>query len=112
MSSLDKKLIEREERRKHLFQTLHNCDRRTFLKLSGKFAAMAAAAGVIAPHSFQLVEFVHAATTPGATPEVAFRFAYISDTHLFNKGLITASRRAPFRAEKTLIAPNPQPISG
>jgi 3',5'-cyclic AMP phosphodiesterase CpdA len=109
MSSLEKKLAEREARRVQLFKALHNCDRRTFLKLSGKFAAMAAAAGVIAPHSFQLVEFAYAAKAPETKPEVAFRFAYISDTHLYSKGMEHRFVRAALKAVEDVNALDPQP---
>ena len=48
MTPLEKKFMEREKQRQRLFQSLQNCDRRTFLSLAGRFAAVAAAVGVVA----------------------------------------------------------------
>lgn len=108
MTPLEKKLIERENRRQQLFRSLQNCDRRTFLALTGKFAAIAATAGLVAPHSFQPVEVVHAAT-PEGKPEVVFRFAYISDTHLFSKGMNHRFAKAVLKAVEDVNALDPQP---
>ncbi|MBI3246012.1 MAG: metallophosphoesterase [Deltaproteobacteria bacterium] len=108
MTPLEKKFVERENRRQQLFRSLQNCDRRTFLALTGKFAAMAATAGLVAPHSFQPVDVVHAATSDGK-PEVAFRFAYISDTHLFSKGMNHRFAKAVLKAVEDVNALDPQP---
>jgi 3',5'-cyclic AMP phosphodiesterase CpdA len=108
MTPIEKKLLEQEKQRQQLFQSLQNCDRRTFLSLAGRFAAMAAAVGVVAPHSFQPVDVVHAATTDGK-PEVAFRFAYISDTHLFSKGMNHRFAKAVLKAVEDVNALDPQP---
>ncbi|NIO58055.1 MAG: hypothetical protein GTO33_01495, partial [Acidobacteria bacterium] len=71
---------ERSPEDEALIGSLQDCGRRHFLKVSLKFAGMAAAASVIQPHAFQLVNVAHAATSPGEEPDVAFRFAYVSDT--------------------------------
>src|SRR5438270_1235038 len=53
--------------------------RRGFLKVAGTSAAIAAAKGLVTPHSFQIVDVAQAAES-GREP---FRFAYVSDTHLY-----------------------------
>ena len=106
---LERELRERSPASERLIRSLHDCDRRHFLKVSAKFAAMAAAAGVIQPHSFQLVEMAHAATTPDAAPDVAFRFAYISDTHLYARGLTHRFAKAVQKAVADVNALDPQP---
>jgi 3',5'-cyclic-AMP phosphodiesterase len=107
MLNLDEKLKQREQARKQLFAQFHNCDRRTFLTLSAKLAAVATAAG-IAPHSFQLVELVRSAQAK-EEPEAAFRFAYISDSHLFNKGMSHRFAKAVLKAVEDVNALDPQP---
>jgi 3',5'-cyclic AMP phosphodiesterase CpdA len=106
---LERALRERSPASERLIRSLYNCDRRHFLKVSAKFAAMAAAAGVIQPHAFQLVEVAHAATTPGASPDVAFRFAYISDTHLYARGMTHRFAKAAAKAVADVNALDPQP---
>lgn len=107
MTPLEKKLAQREKQRQRLLQSLQNCDRRTFLSLAGRFAAMAAAAGVVTPHSFQPVDVVHAATDGKA--ETAFRFAYISDTHLYSRGMDHRFAKAALKAVEDVNALDPQP---
>jgi 3',5'-cyclic AMP phosphodiesterase CpdA len=106
---LEFSLRERSDEHDRLIRSLHNCDRRHFLKVSLKFASMAAAAGVIQPHSFQLVNVAHAETSPGEEPGIAFRFAYVSDTHLYARGMTHRFARAAIRAVKDVNALNPQP---
>jgi hypothetical protein len=52
--------------------------RRRFLQMSAMAAGVAAAKG-LAPHSFQLVDVVNAQSKPNLT------FAYLSDSHLYEK---------------------------
>lgn len=106
---LERELRERSPESDILIQSLHNCDRRHFLKVTAKFAAMAAAAGVIQPHGFQLVNVAYAATTPGEAPDVAFRFAYVSDSHLFARGMTHRFARAALKAVQDVNALDPQP---
>ena len=106
---LERELRERSPNAERLIRSLHNCDRRHFLKVSAKFAAMAAAAGVIQPHGFQLVEMAYAATEPGKTPEVAFTFAYISDSHLYARGMTHRFAKAVAKAVEDVNALDPQP---
>ena len=109
MRSLDRKLAQREKERELLFRALPNCDRRTFLRLAGKLAAVAAAAGAAWPHSFQLVEFTGLADASEAASQVAFRLAYISDTHLFDKGMSHRFVKAALKAVEDVNALDPQP---
>jgi 3',5'-cyclic AMP phosphodiesterase CpdA len=106
---LERELRERSPNAERLIRSLHNCDRRHFLKVSAKFAAMAAAAGVIQPHGFQLVEMAYAASEPGGAPDVAFRFAYISDSHLYARGMTHRFAKAVAKAVEDVNALDPQP---
>jgi len=68
------------EKRNALFKGLGQVDRRTFLKLSAAAVGAAAASGVgFPPHSFLPVSVAHADTVE------PFRFAYISDSHLYGR---------------------------
>jgi 3',5'-cyclic AMP phosphodiesterase CpdA len=102
-------LRERRPRDEDLIRSLQNCDRRHFLRVSLKFAGMAAAAGILQPHAFQLVNVAHAQPLPGEVPEVKFRFAYISDTHLYARGLTHRFVRAVQKAIADVNALDPQP---
>jgi 3',5'-cyclic AMP phosphodiesterase CpdA len=106
---LERELRERSPASEGLIRSLANCDRRHFLRVTGKFAAMAAAAGVIQPHGFQLVEMAYAATAPGEAPDVAFRFAYVSDSHLFARGMTHRFAKAALKAVEDVNALDPQP---
>jgi 3',5'-cyclic AMP phosphodiesterase CpdA len=107
---LERALRERSPEDDRLIRSLSNCDRRHFLKVSLRFAGMAAAAGVIQPHAFQLIQVAHAAeTAPGAAAAPSFRFAYISDTHLFDKGMDHRFVRAVQKAVADVNALDPQP---
>ena len=77
------------EERRQFFHGLRNLDRRSFLKVSA--AALGATAGLAAPHSFTPVTVAQGAESSESKP--AFRFAYISDSHLYEK-----KRQRPFRA--------------
>jgi len=106
---LERELRERSPESESLIRSLYNCDRRHFLRVTAKFAAMAAAAGAVVPHAFQLVEVANAATTQGAAPEVKFRFAYVSDTHLFARGMTHRFAKAALKAVQDVNALDPQP---
>ena len=102
-------LRERSPEHERWIRSLRDCDRRHFLRVSLRFAGMAAAAGIIQPHSFQLVRVAHAATTPGEQAAEGFRFAYISDTHLYARGLTHRFVRAIQKAVDDVNALDPQP---
>jgi len=101
-------LAERSKEDERTLRGLENCDRRNFLRVSLKFAGMAAAASIIQPHTFQLVNVVHAAED-GAQPELAFRFAYVSDTHLYARGMTHRFAKAALKAVEDVNALDPQP---
>jgi 3',5'-cyclic-AMP phosphodiesterase len=85
--------------------------RRKFLKMAASAAAVAAA-GAFAPQSFQLVDVVDAAgPTPGPAASAAqpFSFAYISDSHLYEKTLNERFVRHLERAVADINALDPQP---
>jgi 3',5'-cyclic AMP phosphodiesterase CpdA len=90
------------EERQRALEGLRGLGRRGFLKASAAAAAAAMAHGV-APHSFQPVRLVAAAGAPG------FRFAYISDSHLFEKKLNERFVRALLRAVDDVNRMDPQP---
>jgi len=77
--------------------------RRGFLTVAGASAGIAAAKGLITPHSFQLVEVAEAAETPG------FNFAYISDTHLYTAKVNDRFIRSILKAVDDVNALDPQP---
>jgi 3',5'-cyclic AMP phosphodiesterase CpdA len=106
---LERALRERSPQAESLIRSLQNCDRRHFLKVSARFAALAAAAGVVQPHSFQLVNVAFAAETPGAAPQPGFRFAYISDSHLYARGMTHRFAVATLKAVQDVNALDPQP---
>jgi 3',5'-cyclic AMP phosphodiesterase CpdA len=112
-NDMTKKEIERALRERsvadhRLIQSLANCDRRHFLKVSLRFAGMAAAAGILQPHAFQIVNVASAAEgSTQAAPN--FRFAYISDSHLYARGMNHRFVRAVQKAVADVNALDPQP---
>jgi hypothetical protein len=80
--------------------------RRHFLKMAGMAAATAAAARFV-PHSFQLVQVADAA--PQGNTVQPFTFAYISDSHLYDKTLNERFVRQIERAVADVNALDPQP---
>lgn len=92
------------EERDAVFRALKGCDRRTFLRLSTAAMGAALANGVTYPfHSFQPVSVAHAAESGG------FRFAYISDSHLYERELNERFVRQLLRAVDDVNAMEPQP---
>ena len=89
------------ESREGLMRSLENLDRRSFLKVSGAAAAAVMAKSIVHPHSFQPVS-----VASGARP---FRFAYISDSHLYEKELNDRFVRSLLRAVDDVNAMDPQP---
>jgi len=101
---IERAFAERSPEDERLIRSLRNCDRRHFLRVSLKFAGMAAAAGIIPGHRFQLVNVAHA-----ASPELNFRFAYISDSHLYARGMDHRFAKAAIKAVADVNALDPQP---
>ena len=92
------------EDRDAYFGRVSRLGRRDFLKAAGLVAAGAAATGKILPHSFQPVDVVRA-----DAPEKSFRFAYISDSHLYEKSLNERFVRAILKAVDDVNAMSPAP---
>jgi 3',5'-cyclic-AMP phosphodiesterase len=92
------------EERDELFRALPHLDRRAFLKVSVAAAAAAVTNGVeFHPTSFQPISVAHAATKEG------FTFAYISDSHLYERKLNDRFVRALLRAVDDVNRMDPQP---
>jgi 3',5'-cyclic AMP phosphodiesterase CpdA len=104
---IERAFAERTPSDERRIQSLANCDRRHFLATSLRFAGMAAAAGLVPAHSFQLVNVANAATTTGG--DAAFRFAYVSDSHLYARGMTHRFARAAIKAVEDVNALDPQP---
>ena len=101
---IERRLRERSPADEGLIRSLANCDRRHFLKVSLRYAGLAAAAGIIQPHTFQLVNVAYAQGASGG-----FRFAYISDTHLYARGMTHRFAKAAQKAVDEVNALDPQP---
>jgi 3',5'-cyclic AMP phosphodiesterase CpdA len=93
------------EAREAALRALRGLDRRSFLKVAAASAGVALAKGLLPPHTFQLVRLAHGAgsTLPG------FMFAYISDTHLYERKLNERFVRAALKAVGDVNALDPQP---
>lgn len=102
---LQEYLKDRENWLKELYKTGSTWEgRRNFLKMSAMAAGFAATQSFV-PHSFQLVDVVNAATPDSK----AFTFAYISDSHLYEKTLNERFVRQLERAVADINALDPQP---
>ncbi|KFE70694.1 metallophosphoesterase family protein [Hyalangium minutum] len=96
------------EERDSFFDGLRKLDRRSFMRLAGLSAGIAAAKGLITPQGFQLISVAEAATpTPSAKPK--FSFAYISDSHLYKQELNDRFVRSLLRAVDDINRLDPQP---
>jgi len=93
--------------RECFFRGLNNLDRRSFFKVSAAAMGAAAASGVVCRQSFQSVAVAgQAAASQRNTP---FRFAYISDSHLYEKKINDRFARALLRAVEDINSLDPQP---
>jgi len=102
------------EDRERVLKALRNCDRRTFLKISAATMGAVMAKGLMPPHTFQLVEVANAAVEKGssgvgASGSAPFRFAYISDSHLYERTLNQRFVRSIVKAVDDVNALDPQP---
>ena len=89
------------EKRDEYFGRIERLNRRDFMRASGVAAAGAAISGALSPHSFQPVDVQAAGQT--------FRFAYISDSHLYEKSLNERFVRSILKAVDDVNALDPQP---
>jgi Icc protein len=93
------------EERDALFKGLKKLDRRSFMKVSAAAAAAVAASGLEFPfHSFTPVRVANAQEGGGG-----FTFAYISDSHLYERGVNERFIRSLLRAVDDVNALDPQP---
>jgi Icc protein len=95
------------EERESLFRALKSLDRRSFLKVSAAAMGAVAAQGLVTPHSFQPVRLAYAATGKGSVEP--FTFAYISDSHLYEKTVNDRFVNALMRAVDDVNKMDPQP---
>lgn len=95
------------EERAEVFRGLRGLDRRTFLKVAGAATGVVLAKGLVPPHSFQPVRVAHAQGAGGKVE--AFRFAYISDSHLYDRKLNDRFVNSLMRAVDDVNAMSPQP---
>ncbi len=104
------------EERDELFKALKSLDRRAFMKVSAAAFGASAASGLLPPHSFSTVSVAHAGDErpdtpkgPAANKSEKFTFAYISDSHLYEKKLNDRFVNQLLRAVDDVNALNPQP---
>ncbi len=106
------------EERDTVLKALRRCDRRTFLKISAAAMGAVLGKGLMPPHTFQLVELANAAVNPDIGKGFAtrseqgnrpFTFAYISDSHLYERTLNQRFVRAIVKAVDDVNALDPQP---
>jgi len=95
------------EERREFYESLKNIDRRSFLKVSAAALGTAMASGLAWPHSFQPASVISPSTSVQGAE--SFRFAYISDSHLYKKDLNDRFVRALLRSVDDVNSMNPQP---
>ena len=95
------------QERQEFFHGLKNLDRRSFLKVSAATMGAAAASGLLPSHSFRSVSVAQAAASSDSSP--SFHFAYISDSHLYEKKINDRFVRALLRAVEDINNLDPQP---
>lgn len=95
------------EERRAFFDNLRRLDRRSFLKVSATALGITAANGLVTPTSFQPVNLTFGASPAGG--EKHFRFAYISDSHLYEKDVNDRFARSLMRAVDDVNSLSPQP---
>ena len=100
MKSVETKYM---EARDGLLAGLRNLDRRSFLQVSAAAAMVTLSKGLMTPHSFQ------PGTVDRGDGAPKFRFAYISDSHLYKKELNDRFVRSLLRAVDDVNAMDPQP---
>ena len=95
------------EQREKIFHDLKHLDRRSFLKVSAAAMGATMASGLAPCHSFQPVTLAGNAVSSG--PSASFRFAYISDSHLYEKKINDRFVRSILRAVEDVNNLDPQP---
>ena len=102
------------EDRDAVLRGLRGLDRRTFLKVLAATTGAVMAKSLMPPHSFQLIEVANAApdktaSAAGMAGKPPFTFAYVSDTHLYQRTLNQRFVRAAVKAVDDVNALDPQP---
>lgn len=102
------------EERDAVLRAIRTMDRRSFIRVLGATMGAVAARGLLPPHSFQLVTLADAAVDKsfaavGEKGKRPFTFAYISDTHLYERTLNQRFVRAAVKAVEDVNALDPQP---
>jgi 3',5'-cyclic-AMP phosphodiesterase len=95
------------EERQAFYDDLKRLDRRSFFKVSAAAFGAVAAQGLVSPTSFQPVSLAYGATSSGKVE--SFRFAYISDSHLYEKDVNDRFVRSLMRAVDDVNNLDPQP---
>ena len=95
------------EERRTFFRGLENLDRRSFLKVSAATVGAAMASGLAPTHSFQSVSVAQDATE--SSQRSGFKFAYISDSHLYEKKINDRFVRSLLRSVEDVNSLDPQP---
>ena len=95
------------QERREFFDGLKNLDRRSFLKVSAAAMGAAAASGLLPCHSFHSVSIAQAAASSDSS--TSFHFAYISDSHLYEKKINDRFVRALLRSVEDINNLEPQP---
>jgi predicted MPP superfamily phosphohydrolase len=93
------------ETRDALYRGLPHLGRRGFMKVSAAAVGATLGQSLVTPHSFQPVSVAHA---KGGKVD-SFRFAYISDSHLYVKNVNDRFVTALLRAVDDVNAMDPQP---
>lgn len=95
------------EERQAFYEGLKKLDRRSFLKVSAAAFGVVAADGLVPPTSFQPINLAYGAVS--SEEGKSFRFAYISDSHLYEKDINDRFVRSLMRAVDDVNNLNPQP---
>jgi 3',5'-cyclic-AMP phosphodiesterase len=95
------------EERQAFYDGLKKLDRRSFLKVSAAAFGAVTARGLMPPTSFQPISLALAAAASGEAK--SFRFAYISDSHLYEKAINDRFANSLMRAVDDVNSLDPQP---
>jgi 3',5'-cyclic AMP phosphodiesterase CpdA len=92
------------EARESALRALGKLDRRDFLRVSTAVLGATLAKGILNPHGFSTIQVANA-----QAPKDAFRVAYISDSHLYEKKINDRFVNQLMRAVDDVNALDPQP---